>query len=240
MTLQSIVASVEAEERTLILTTPTDSSRLVEDVREYVASQNVEVIQEVSENPEDEGAILKAGQETLAEVSLDALRALVDPQIVRRLGESVPYEPLLNALSDTTFTSYDRGQMLSASREIEDRAWRQGFGNLYAGFQRYSIFEDQREVYDQLAESELNVHVFAEPDVSPPDGQYMTHSPEGFDIERWWFVVYDGGDRESQASALLAEERSQGEYYGFWTYDPSLVEDIMKALPDVTTRIPDQ
>lgn len=239
MTLQSIVASVEANERILILSTPTDSRGLIEDVREYLDSQNVEVIHEVSGNPEEEGAILKAGQDIVARVSLDAVRALIDPQIVRRLGESVPYEPLLEALSDTTFTSYDRRQMLSASREIEDRAWRQGFGNLYAGFQRFSIFEDQREVYEQLAESELNVHVFAKPDVSPPDGQYITHSPEDFNIDRWWFVVYDGGDRESQASALLAEERSEGEYYGFWTYDPSLVDDILRTLPNVTTRIPD-
>lgn len=240
MSLLDIIDSVRTQERTLVINAPPPWKSKVDEVQEYFDSQNVTVVHNPVEAEESHGVVLQDDSEELARVSLDALRALLDPQVVRRLGESVPYSPLLDALSDTTFTSFDREQMLTASREIEDRAWREGYGGLFAGFQRYSIFEEQQEVYRQLAESNLEVHVFGEPDVDPPEGPYEVHQLPSEEIRRTWFVVYDGGGRGSQASALLAEERITGEYYGFWTYDPSLIEEILVALPITTRRFADR
>lgn len=240
MTLRDIIDTVRSQERTLVVKAPPDWESMVGEVREYFESQNVTVVHEDVGTEDAERVVLQAGSEELARVSLDALRALIDPQVGRRLGESVPYSTLLDGLSDTTFTSFDPGQMLTASREIEDRAWRMGYGVLYAGFQRFSVFEEQQAVYDRVAESNLEVHVFGEPDIIPAKGPYEIHRLSTDEIRRTWFVVYDGGGRESQASALLAEERRDGEYYGFWTYDPSLVEDILDALPITTGRLADR
>lgn len=240
MTLLDIIDTVRSQERTLVVKAPPDWESMVSEVQEYFESQNVTVVYEPVETDEAEGVVLREGSEDHASVSLDALRALIDPQVVRRLGESVPYSPLIDGLSDTTFTSFDREQMLTASREIEDRAWREGYGGLFAGFQRYSIFEEQRDVYAKLAESDLEVHVFGDPDVDPAEGPYEIHQLPTEEIRRSWFVVYDGGGRGAQASALLAEERTSGEYYGFWTYDPSLVRDILEALPTTTQRFADR
>lgn len=240
MTLLDIIDSVRTQERTLVVSAPPEWESRVGEIQEYFRSQNVTVVHEPVESEDSQGVVLQTESEELARVSLDALRALLDPQVVRRLGESVPYSPLLDALSDTTFTSFDRSQMLTASREIEDRAWREGHGGLFAGFQRFSIFEEQRDIYSRLAESNLEVHVFGDPDVDPPEGPYETHQLASEEIRRTWFVVYDGGGRGAQASALLAEERAPGEYYGFWTYDPSLVEDILEALPFNTRRFADR
>lgn len=238
MSLHDVIASVEGRELTLLVRSPSDTARLVEEVTEYLETQSVEVRHEPTSS--EEGAILRQDGEDLARVSIDALRALVDPQVVRRLGETVPYKPLLEELSGTTFSSYDRSQMLQTSREIEDRAWRQGFGRLYAGFQRLSVFEDQVEVYSTLAESNLEVNVFGEPDVEPPEGPFTVHEAAGSAVAPYWFVVYDGGDRRAQASALLAEEREPNNYYGFWTYDSELVSQILAALPTPTDPLPDR
>lgn len=231
VSLPDIVASVASEERTLICYTSPATASLVEEVSAYLTSQNVSVRHEAVKPGTDERAVLKDDDSVIAEVTLDALRALVDPGVTRQLGESVPYSQLLEGLSDTTFTSYDRHQMLTASREIEDRAWRQGHGTLSAGFQRLSVFMDQQDVYDRLGESDLAVHVYGEPDVKEPTGPYQIHATRAAGIPRSWFVVYDGGGHDLQKCALLAEERTNG-FYGFWTYDPSLVDTILDALPE--------
>jgi DICT domain-containing protein len=43
-------------------------------------------------------------------------------------------------------------------------------------------------------------------------------------------VAFDGGDTEMESCALLAEERRDGEFYGFWTYDPSMVDELVAYL----------
>lgn len=240
MSLTTIVEDVAARERTLVCRAPADAAGLVEEVGEYLGAHNVAVVHEV---PADgtERAVLHGpdGERVLAEVPLDALRALVDPGVVRRVGEPVPYRPLLTALSEVTFTSYDRRQMLTASREIEDRAWRRGEGTLRAGFQRLSVFVEEREVYDRLGDSALDIHVYGEPDVEPPAGPYTVHGTTEADVDRSWFVAYDGGGRPDQACALLAEERAAG-FYGFWTYDPDLVDTIVGTLPGTQATVPDR
>lgn len=50
------------------------------------------------------------------------------------------------------------------------------------------------------------------------------------EIERSWFVAYDGGGIGVNKCALLAEERDSGSFYGFWTYDPSTVDWIIEYL----------
>lgn len=238
VSLHDVIATVEGRELTLEIQAPEEASSLVAEVAEYLETQSVSVIH--TQTGTEQGAVLREHGEQLVDVPIDALRALVDPQIVRQLGETVPYEPLLEELSETTFSSYDRSQMLRTSREIEDRAWRQGFGRLYAGFQRLSVFEAQEEVYSQLAESNLDVHVFGDPDIQPPAGEFTVHTSAAEEVTPYWFVVYDGGDRRTQASALLAEEREANEYYGFWTYDPALVGEILEALPVATEPLPDR
>jgi hypothetical protein len=141
---------------------------------------------------------------------------------------------LFDFLENTLFASYDRRQMLAATREIEDRAWRTAEGNLYAGFQRETAFEAQRAHYRDLsARGELSVTVFVDDDwdgplEGPSEGPSVV-SASG-EIGRFWFVVFDGGSSEHQACALVAEERRPGRYYGFWTYDPALVGELAAHL----------
>jgi DICT domain-containing protein len=131
------------------------------------------------------------------------------------------------------FTSYDTRQMVAASREIEDRAWRLGEGSLHAGFQQLSILSDQMEVYTRLASREgLDVHAYACPDAEVPehDTDLTIHVERSDEIAKSWFVVYDGNGVDENKCALLAEERESRAFYGFWTYDPDTVDWLIEYL----------
>lgn len=227
MSLRDLVATVRGREKTLtVYTSPATS--IVPELREYFASQNV-AIEERDADPAPEHAVLSSDGEFLTAVGIDALRSLTDGS-VRTVGESAPYSTLLSHLDRTTFTSYNQRQMLEASLEIEDRAWRAGSGRLYAGFQRVTNFADQRETYARLAETDLDVHVYAVPDEPVAIPSAVTfHGASVPDVASSWFVIFDGGGDELQASALLAQEREHG-YFGFWTYDTEVVDEALAAI----------
>ncbi|CQH52937.1 DICT domain protein [Halobacterium hubeiense] len=227
MSLREVLETVRGREKTLTVYTEPGTC-VVPELREYFASQNV-AIEEADAGSDPEHAVLSDDGEFLTAVGIDALRSLTDGSL-RSVGESAAYGRLLSHLDRTTFTSYNHRQMLQASREIEDRAWRTGEGRLYAGFQRLSNFAAERPTYERLAGTGLDVHVYGLPDATTgvPDGVTF-HGSAIPDVASLWFVVFDGGDDPRQACALLAEERENG-FYGFWTYDTSLVDDALDAL----------
>ncbi|MXR19893.1 DICT sensory domain-containing protein [Halobacterium bonnevillei] len=228
MSLREVIEAVRGREKTLtVYTSP--GTNIVPELREYFSSQNV-AIEEVDAGPEPEHAVLAHDGEFLTAVGIDALRALTDGS-VRSVGEPAPYSRLLSHLDRTTFTSYNRRQMLDASREIEDRAWRAGEGRLYAGFQRATNFANERDAYAKLAATDLDVHVYGLPD-EPVDvpADVTFHGASIPDAATSWFVIYDGGEDAMQASALLAQEDDDGVFFGFWTYDSSVVDEALSAI----------
>ncbi|MFC7045426.1 DICT sensory domain-containing protein [Halobacteriaceae archaeon GCM10025711] len=231
MTLHDVIESVEDRAKRLTLYVGPGGEAFVDSVREFFDSQNVTV----DHRPADGGperAVLREDGEDLVTVEFAALETLVDPDVrPPDVGADVSYRRLLAHLDDTTFTSYDRRQMLYTSREVEDRAWRLRDGELHAGFQELAIFETQRDVYRRLGQSGLDVHVYGVPDgVTDEETNVTVHPRTEADFGRTWFVVFDGGGDDAQKSALLAEERSSDHYYGFWTYDADVVDRIIAVL----------
>ncbi|WP_054583405.1 DICT sensory domain-containing protein [Halolamina pelagica] len=158
----------------------------------------------------------------------------MEPPIVRPsdpedVGEA--YRALLEVLDGTVFATLDRQQLQATSREFESRAWQVGRGTLRVGFQSLSAFEPQTEAYQRLgAETDLDIHVYGQPDWSPPTIPNVTyHRDTAGTLAPYWFMAFDGGTEESQRCALVAREHDDG-YRGFWTYDPSLVGDILDTL----------
>jgi DICT domain-containing protein len=136
-------------------------------------------------------------------------------------------------LADTVFSSLDRRALVAAAREIEDRAWRVGEGELHVCFQSLSALRDQADVYATLSwRKDLFVHVYGRPDWSPLEslsGLYV-HETEDPRLTGYWVVAYDGGGDERQKCALVAEQTGDGIYAGFWTYDAGLVDDVLAIL----------
>lgn len=232
MSLRDLIADIESREMTLtVINTPSD---IVSDLREQLADRNISVTaQEMADEP-TQFAILRTEDTFVTAISIDELRTTTKP-----VDEETPpaerERGVIDHLEETLFTSYSIKQMYLASREIEDRAWRMSQGELHAGFQTLSVLADQAETYNQLgSNSNLSVHAYAAPDdeesVMPDNEEFELHIEDNEEIRTTWFVVYDGGGVDENKCALLAEERADREFYGFWTYEPHTVDYLLGYL----------
>ena len=143
---------------------------------------------------------------------------------------------VLAELTDVPFTlrgypESDKEKLLLVviSRYVEQRAWRAGTGVHRASFQRLSRIDDERgtrRVYEQLAETDLDVHVYGVPDWDSTDSLGVTahggHSP---DYRHSWFVVHRP-DGDGEPVALVAYEVDSGRWRGVWTRDAERVAAI--------------
>lgn len=227
MSLSELIAGVEAYERTITVVNPSPGT--VESLRERFAARNVTVVSTTAAAGPTDYAVLGDGERFLGAVAVES--------VVESGDDGRPYGPILDRLDETMFTAYDRDRILSASREIEDRAWRVGSGELHACFQRVENVESQREPYERLAGADgLSVHAYAvPPDDRDPhavaasfDGVRL-HLEDCTELRRSWVVAFDGGGVHESECALVAEERD-GEFYGFWTYDPTTVDYAIDHL----------
>jgi hypothetical protein len=237
MSLTELIRGVEDHEKTLAVFNADPEA--VEAVEERFHDRNLTVRAERTESGRPrEFVVLSSGdpeeeeEEFVTAASLEDVIGERDP--TEPGFDEASYRPILDHLDETMFTSYDTRQMVAASREIEDRAWRLGTGSLHAGFQYLSILENQMDVYERLAsKGGLDVHAYAYPDqetVPVHDTDLTIHVERSREIETSWFVAYDGGGVDVNKCALLAEERDPRTFYGFWTYDPDTVDWIVEYL----------
>jgi DICT domain-containing protein len=230
MGLFELIAAVDAEEKTLTVFNP--EAGVPAALRDHFADRNLTVETAESAAGPDNYAVLSRDGEFLTAIGVSDVLAPtrgVTPGFGRET-----YEPVLDELDETMFTSYDRERMVAASKEIEDRAWRSASGELHAGFQTCSRFASQADVYAHLADrGTLDVHVYVHPEGSDgldlPAGPAV-HRTTATEIHDTWFVAYDGDGMDEAKCALLAEERRPGSFYGFWTYDPDRVDAIVDHL----------
>jgi hypothetical protein len=242
MSLTELISGVENHEKRLTVFNADDET--VAAVRDRFRDRNLSVVAERSESGRPGGfVVLTNGGDQGDEEFVTA--SSVDEVLSAPPGGETPvdddsHRPILDHLDETMFTSYDTRQMVAASREIEDRAWRLEDGALHAGFQHLSILADQMDVYTRLASREgLDVHAYAYPDAEVPrhDTDLTIHVERSEEIRKSWFVVYDGDGVDVNKCALLAEEREERSFYGFWTYDPDTVDWIVDYLESAYGRI---
>lgn len=177
---------------------------------------------------------IKTEGEVVGVIGIDAVEGLFEPPI-RRPGDrdeiSEGYRVLFDVLEKTVFSGMNRRELLTVSREIEDRAYRVGEGTLQVSFQTLSAFRSQTDVYRTLAsETDLDIHIHGIDDWTPPPITGITyHTDRSEEFEPYWALAYDGGPSVEQACGLVAQEHVN-EYTGFWTNDPVLVAEITTTL----------
>jgi len=244
MSLSELIAGVEDHEKTLTVFNAAES--VTASLRERFADRNVTVTGESTPSGKPgEFVTVSENGEVLTATSVSEFRATITDSETTIGVSDRPYRSILASLDETMFTSWSIDQMVAASREIEDRAWRVGEGQLHAGFQYLSTLRGELPVYERLGSKRLDVHAYATPDEDPPDNRGFTlHIERAAEIERSWFVVFDGGASatsqpgatddvtatDDNKCALLAEEREPRAFYGFWTYDPDTVDWILDYL----------
>lgn len=227
MSLTELIAGVEAHRKTV--TVFNADAGVTATLREHFSDRNVDVKDAQTPAGPQEFVVLGIDEAFITAASVDKVLGRDESG---QVFETEAYRPILDHLDETLFTSYDMDQMISASDEIEDRAWRIGQGTIHAGFQTLSSLNTKIDTYEQLARrDDLSVYVYAFPDTAIPDHEDITLRVERTkEIRNTWFVVYDGAGDDDSKCALLAEERETGAFYGFWTYDPVTVNWIENHL----------
>lgn len=228
MSLIELIAGVEAHQKTL--TAINASADAVDDLRAHFADRNVAIVDRTLDVDVESFAVLSHDGEFITAVDIDGILdtdGRTEPGFVAET-----YRPILDHLDETVFTSYSIGDMIAASREIEDRAFRTAKGELHSGFQTLDTLGGELELYNRIAtESDLNVHTYAAPEGSvPKDAQFRIHIERSPEIRNTWFVAFDGGGIENNKCALLAEERGERTFYGFWSYEPETVDYMIDHL----------
>ena len=237
MSLADVLAGVEASRPSITIYSPADHPDELDQFATRARSVDHRPLPEGS----PEGFLVVRDADGFAgALSLTDLRALLARSIGRPWDteELDPgYRALFALLDDTLFVSLERRHLLAASREIEDRAWRVGRGTLRAAFQHRRALRAQADVYASLAEeTDLDVHVYYDRDNranggdDPPSIPGATVHADGGEVGNYWVLAFDGGDDPSQQCALVAEQWGADTYFGFWTYDPGVVADVLAAL----------
>lgn len=129
-----------------------------------------------------------------------------------------------------------RGSMTILSHEIEDTVISgQIYARVFAGFQRFSYFEEQADRYRRMARFTERVFVFGYPDVRPPviKNVDFIELSQNDALYREWFLI---ADSPSYFSALLAQDMTgfgvpagERRFKGLWTFDAQLVRQLQEA-----------
>lgn len=112
--------------------------------------------------------------------------------------------------------------LIEISRYIESLALQHGAGELHTGFQRLSRIVDERgtkRAYDQLADTDLDVHVYGIGDPRPFDSWPVSvHNDDVPEIRNGWFVVFTPpADSDAEGAALVALTDDDTVWEGVWT-----------------------
>jgi DICT domain-containing protein len=262
---------VEAPDRSLVVLQPSGQEPMVRMLDEGFAGQAVDVADPdavAAEVPDSEDVVaLVEDGEVVRTSPMEAVTnsyLLVNSDLYRTgtvgLAELDP-PAVLTELDETVFSlrgfpasNKEKLLLILISRYIERLAWEADDGVLRSSFQRLSRIEDERgtrQVYDELGDSGVDVHVYGVPDSTPSeDWSGTVHGGYSEPYRRSWFVVFrppwltdqpeterqveagtgtaDGGSPVSaaEAAALVAVETGENEWDGMWTYRPGLVADI--------------
>ncbi|MCD2199778.1 hypothetical protein LPA44_07695 [Halobacterium sp. KA-4] len=230
--LPDIVDRVDERALTLTLYNVDVPRSVLQDIQSYFAVQSVDLRRAATDDGIPRNfVVLHDDSEYLAASSLKSLYRVVRPDsplIDVSAPEEIEYPELFRHIDQSVFTDYGRDRMVVASREIESSAHQLG-GTLHAGFQRLSNLRPQYRFYERLAAAGVDTHIYGRPNWTVPTDAHTIHAYEDDEITDTWFVVLDAKSDDDKR-ALLAEERDDNQFYGFWTFNAAIVDTILARL----------
>lgn len=244
MALDTFLDTVASPERSLAVLNRTEPEPLQVMLVNLFDEQQISVSEDVDDQYEEDTVVLLEEGEVVASSPLKELQdaiLMVNSDLFitgTRPLEQTTVPDVIDGLAGTQFTLRGYPQsgtekllLILLSRYIEKRAYETGAGTLRASFQRLSRLQDEqgtRRVYERLAETPVDVHIYGQPDWSPPSElSVVAHGGYTADFRLSWFVVHvPPDDAERGPAALLAIERSTGTWDGFWTYDESFIDEL--------------
>lgn len=148
---------------------------------------------------------------------------------------------VITALDETYFrlrgypeSNKEKLLLITISRYIERLALERGTGTHRASFQQLSRLRDEhgtRVVYERLADSDVDVHVYGTPDRTPlPEYDLTMHGGWSPDFRDAWFVIHIPDGQSDTHAALLAMQDGPNMWEGFWTYDTDTVRELNRYI----------
>jgi hypothetical protein len=236
--MKELLDYLERRAQTLTIYDFAGSDQQRQEIASWLAGHgvNVQIVDTDSDGPGNvavlhhEGEILDAcsAESLLARTSVEdvfAASELPQPDILSSLSTDVAVKPALSIK-----------EMVRVSRDFERRALREGGGELHAGFQQLSqLVKSTRtmEMYTTLANEGVDVRVYGYPNTTIEDVPFTVVEDPDRQLERHWFLLYDGGGNPNRKATLVSEERPvDGELTGSTTAeDEEPVEPTTDAEP---------
>lgn len=158
-----------------------------------------------------------------------------------RTPSEVVLPDVIEALEDVRFRLHGYPEsnsetllLTTISRYIERLALESTGGKHRASFQRLSRIDDEigtRYVYERLAESPVDTHVYGIPDWTPPPEFDVTmHGGWKEAFQQSWFVSFVPESDADEHAALVAQETEPRVYEGFWTFDAERIAEINRYI----------
>jgi hypothetical protein len=244
--LRGFLSESDAPERTLVVVNrrqPEPVQRLFE---ESFGALSVDIEErDLPEEADDVVALLEDG-DVIAASPLEKLQnavLFVNADLYRTGTSGVDrYEApeVLTALDEMVFSlrgfpqsNKEKLLLIVMSRYIENRALTVDDGRLDVAFQELSRIRDERgteTVYERLAESSVETHIYGLPDITYERAGLAIHTGTDEEYQRSWFVVYEPADPTADPAALLALETGPNIWDAMWTYDAERVERIQRYV----------
>jgi len=247
VTLLSFVDELPDPDRSLAVLNRTEPEQLTSLLEATFPERDVPTIEQTAEEEDDDVVVLVEDGRIVARSPMSALSEallFVNSDVFRtgsRALDEVDVPDVLLAMDEQPFhlrgypeSDREKLGLITISRLIERRAWEVGEGTLRASFQKLGRIQDEkgtREVYQQLLDTDLDVHLYGDAEALPPrELRGIVHTGETADFRRSWFVVFDPPSGVDESIALVAYEVEPRDWRGFWTYDPVRVQRIVRYI----------
>lgn len=210
-------------------------------------SESVEVSHQTISEVEQATLVLFHNGEAVTSSPVEALtETITEINTTIRTGaveslDSIELPSVLTALDELPFAAHESYSLdpkllfTTITRYIEAMAIAAGNGQLRVGLQRLSRLKPAEgdfthSVYNRLAETAVDVHVYGRPDWMPPESLAATvHGGYTEDFLQNWYLVYRSAT-ETANTALIARQSQHGAWCGHWTFDSDRVSQINRYL----------
>jgi hypothetical protein len=246
-TLDTLFAAGDPPDRTLAVVGDEQPGPVIDLFEEAFGSLDIDLTEMDIDADIDDGVALVEGDDVVATSPMDSLRntvLLVNSDLYTTglsgiEGHDAP--EVLTELDGAVYTlrgfpasTKEKLLLIVMSRYIEHRALKVGGGRLDVAFQKLSRIEDEygtERIYERLADSGVEVHVYGVPDSYPTDIDGLwTHTGHSKAYRRSWFVVFSPPDDRVDPAALFARETDRNVWRSTWTYDPDRIDAIRQYI----------
>jgi hypothetical protein len=207
----------------------------------------------VTDGPSEQASDVVVAQdgEIIATSSTDELLSTIflinsDTYITDSKGiAEAEFPDVLKALEETPFrlrgypeSDSEKLLLIVMSRAIEQIAYQAETGTLRVGLQAFSRLADEPgtyRVYEQLSETDLDVHIYGVEDTPlPADFGFTANAGTSPFYRQSWFLTFQPPSADGRSAGLFAVERDPNDWEGFWTFQQQRVDSIDHEIEKAT------